>query len=235
MVTSIGALQPRAGKDRIDHARRIAVILENKPFGLTIPEIITEYYNGTIPSTQARLEYEVEEFKRSYKYCNDRFNAHELGWVWIRTRKRHPNDWVYMAVAKMCSDNVVRIIDAAISYESYNRYERDWETRTQTLTRMQVLDIKARESAALMSGDVETAKKYESELDHLKIVSPRLGLMYFGAGLMDENLEILENDPRARLINKQIKEVRGNLKRLQRSTAALAQNVEGILKLRGVI
>ncbi len=228
----ISRIQPREGRDRIDHARKVAETLENNVYGLTIKEIIAELYGNTLPNTQERIDYEIEEFKRSYLYCNERFNAHEVGWVWIRTRKRGANEWIYMAVAKMCKDNVVRIIDAAVSYESYDRYYRDWKTRTETLTRMQVLDIEARKSATLTSGNTEAAKKIEEELDNLKIVSPRLGLMYFGAGLMDENLEMLENDPRARLFNRRIKEVRGNIKRLQRSTAILTQTIETVLRIR---
>jgi len=127
------------------------------------------------------------------------------------------------------------MIDAAVSVESYERYYRDWETRTQTLTRMQVLDIEARRWAALMRGDGQAARAIEAELDRLKIISPRLGMLYFGAGLADENLQVLENDPRARLINKQIKEVRQNIKRLQSSTALLSQTIETILRIRGVL
>ena len=235
MVMNIGNLVPRSGRDRLDHARRVAEILENNVYGLTIDEIVAEIYGGNLPTTQGTLEYEREEAKRSVGYSNRMFNSREPGWVWIRTRRRPPNSWIYMAVAKMCRGNAVRIIDAAVSYESYERYYNDWETRTQTLTRMQVLDIEARKFAALMGGDGQAAKAIEAELDHLKIISPRLGLMYFGAGLMDENLEILENDPRARLINRQIKEVRHSLKQLQRSTAKLANTVEGILRLRGVV
>ena len=50
--------------------------------------------------------------------------------------------------------------DAAVSYESYERYRKDWETRTETLTRMEVADIGARKEAALMHGDVEAAQNY---------------------------------------------------------------------------
>ena len=235
MVTNAVSLQPRVGRDRLDHARKIAEILENAAYGLTINEVITELFGGALPNTQARLDYEIEEFKRSYLYCNDRFNAHEAGWIWIRTRKIYPNKWVYLSVAKMCHGNVVRIIDAAVSYESYERYRKDWETRTETLTRMEVADIGARKEAALMHGDVEAAKTIDSEFDHLRIISPRLGQMYFGAGLVDENLEILENDPRARIFYRQIGEVRDNIKRLQRSTAKLSHTVTGILKLKGAI
>jgi len=233
MVT--GSMVPRSGRDRLDYARRIGEILEHNAYGLTIDEIVAEIYGGSLPTNQATLEYEREEVKRSVEYGNKRFNSREPGWVWIRTRRRPQNIWIYMAVAKMCRGNAVRIIDAAVSYESYERYYNDWETRTQTLTRMQVLDIEARKFAALMGGDGQAAKAIEAELDHLKIISPRLGLMYFGAGLMDENLEILENDPRARLINRQIKEVRHSMKQLQRSTAKLGQTVEGILRIRGVL
>jgi hypothetical protein len=202
---------------------------------LTINEVIIELFAGTPPTTPSRLDYEIEEFKRSYQYCNDRFNARIAGWIWIRTRKRYPNDWVYIAVAKMCNGNVVRMIDAAVSYESYERYRKDWETRTKTLTRMQVVDIEARKEVALMNGDVTAAKRIDSELDQLRIISPRLGQMYFGTGLVDENLEILGNDPRARIFNREIREVRENIKRLQRSTAKLSHNITGILKLKGVI
>ena len=52
---------------------------------------------------------------------------------------------------------------------------------------------------------------------------------------MNENLEILENDPRARIFYRQIGEVRDNIKRLQRSTAKLSHTVTGILKLKGAI
>lgn len=235
MVNNTITPLPRTGRDRIDHAKRIVEILENNQYGLTIIEVISELYGGTLPSEQPRQQYEVEEFKRSYQYCNEQFNAHKPGWVWIRTRKIPQHDWIYMAVAKMCNNNAVRMIDAAVSYDSYLRYESEWQTRTKTLTRMQIMDIEARKAIALMNGNVEAAKIIESELDNLKIVSPRLGLMYFGSGLMDENLEILENDPRARLINKQIKEVRGNMKKLQNSTAKLSHNIEGLLRLRGVI
>jgi len=235
MVMSAGSMVPRSGRDRLDHARRVAEILENNIYGLTIDEIVAEIYGGNLPTTQGTLEYERGEAKRAVEYSNRMFNNREPSWVWIRTRRRSPNIWIYMAVAKMCRGNAVRIIDAAVSYESYERYYNDWETRTQTLTRMQVLDIEARKVAALMGGDGQAAKAIEAELDHLKIISPRLGLMYFGAGLIDENLEILENDPRARLINRQVKEVRGNIKRIQRSTAKLSQTVESILRIRGVI
>ena len=78
-------------------------------------------------------------------------------------------------------------------------------------------------------------KELTAEFDHLRIISPRLGQMYFGAGLVDENLEILENDPRAYIFNRQIGEVRDNIKRLQRSTAKLSHTITGVLKLRGVI
>lgn len=235
MIMNMGNLVPRSGRDRLDHARRVAEILENNVYGLTIDEIVAEIYGGNLPTTQGTLGYEREEVKRSVEYSNKKFNNREPGWVWIRTRRRPPNSWIYMAVAKMCRGSAVRIIDAAVSYESYERYYSDWETRTQTLTRMQVLDIEARKFAALMGGDGQAAKAIEAELDHPKIISPRLGLMYFGAGLMDENLEILENDPRARLINRQIKEVRHSMKQLQRSTEKLAHTVEGILRLRGVV
>ncbi len=235
MVTGSINLQPRTGRDRLDHARRIAEILENAAYGLTINEIVIELFGGTSPTTQSRLEYEIEEFKRSYQYCNDRFNTREPGWIWIRTRRRHPNDWVYIAVAKMCNDNVVRMIDASISYESYDRYRKDWETRTKTLTRMQVVDIEARKESALMNGNVTAANRIDAEFDHLRIISPRLGQMYFGAGLVDENLEILENDRRGRIFNRQIRQVRDDIKRLQRSTANLTHNVTEILRLRGVV
>ena len=231
----IGNLIPRSGHDRLDHARRVGEILEQNVYGLTIDEIVAQIYGGSLPTNQDTLKYEREEVKRSVEYCNRMFNNREPGWVWIRTRRRPPNNWIYMAVAKMCHGNAVRIIDAAVSYESYERYYNDWETRTQTLTRMQVLDIEARKFAALMSGDGQSAKAIEAELDNLKIISPRLGLMYFGAGLVDENLEILEHDRRARLINKQVKEVRRSMKQLQRTTANLGQTVEGILRIRGVL
>lgn len=231
----IANLIPRSGRDRLDHARRVGEILEQNVYGLTIDEIVGQIYGGSLPTNQDTLEYEREEVKRSAEYCNRMFNNREPGWVWIRTRRRPPNSWIYMAVAKMCQGNAVRIIDAAVSYESYERYYNDWETRTQTLTRMQVLDIEARKFAALMSGDGQSAKAIEAELDNLKIISPRLGLMYFGAGLVDENLEILEHDRRARLISKQVKEVRRSMKQLQRATANLGQTVEGILRIRGVL
>lgn len=235
MVANIGSPAPRTGRDRLDHVRRVMEILENNAYGLTIDECIGELYGGTMPATQDRLEFEREEVKRSARYINDRFRRGEQGWVWVRTRRRPPHDWVYMAVAKMCSNRVVRMIDAAVSYESYDRYYRDWQTRTETLTRMQVLDIKARKFAALMSGDGRAAKAIDAELDHLKIISPRLGQMYFGAGLMDENLEIIERDPRARLISREVKEVRGNMKRLQKSIAKLGQTVEGIMRIRRLL
>ena len=234
MVSSVASLIPRSGRDRLDHARRIAEILEDNVYGLTIDECIQELYGGA-PLTGPQLEFEREEVKRSIQYINRKFNSRESGWVWIRTRRRPPNEWVYMAVAKMARGNVVRMIDAAVSVESYERYYRDWETRTQTLTRMQVLDIEARRWAALMRGDGQAARAIEAELDRLKIISPRLGMLYFGAGLADENLQVLENDPRARLINKQIKEVRQNIKRLQSSTALLSQTIETILRIRGVL
>ena len=228
-------VMPRSGRDRSDHAWKVGEILEQSGYGLTIDEIVAVMCGGTLPPNQDTLEYEREEVKRSVQYCNRKFNSREPGWVWIRTRKRPPNSWIYMAVAKMCRGNAVRMIDAAVSYESYERYYSDWETRTQTLTRMQVLDIDARKFAALMGGDSTAAKAIEAELDNLKIISPRLGLMYFGAGLVDENLEILENDPRARLINKQVKQVRRNMQQLQKATAKLGQTVEHILRIRGVL
>jgi len=233
-VPTKAIMMPRTGKDRLDHAMRIRDILEDHPYGLTINECVTEYY-GNSPPIGEQLEFECEEVKRSIKYINQRFQNRDSGWVWIRTRRRPPNDWLYMAVAKMAAGAVVRIIDAAVSVETYERYERDWMTRTETLTRMEVLDIEARRFAALMSGDAESARLIESELDHLKIISPRLGLMYFGSGLVNENLEILENDPRARLINKQIKEVRHKMKQLEHSAARLGKDIEGLLGIRGVL
>lgn len=156
MITSY--LTPRAGRDRSDHAKRVADTLENNAYGLTIDEVINEIYGGNLPATS--IDYEREEVKRSVEYCNKKFNGKEPGWIWIRTRRRPPNDWIYMAVAKMCGRNVVRIIEAAVSYESYDRYYKDWETRTQTLTRMQVLDIEARKMAALMSGNGQAASAH---------------------------------------------------------------------------
>ncbi len=233
MVTSTTMI-PRSGRDRFDHARRIADILEENFYGLTIDECIAELYDHSPPAGE-ELEFERNEFKLSRDFINRRFQAREVGWVWIRTRRRPPNDWVYMAVAKMSQGGVVRLIDAAVSVESYARYERDWLTRTETLTRMQILDIEARRWAALMNGDGKAAESIEAELDHVKIISPRMGLFYFGSGLMDENLEILESDSRARLINRQIKDVRFNMKRLERSAAKLGHTIEGLLRGRGVI
>lgn len=233
MTTSLGSTAPRTGRDRSDHARRVIEILENSVYGLTIDEVIDQMFGSGLSAVTQ--EYEREEIRRSIDYSNKKFNSRQPGWAWIRTRRRPPNSWIYMTVARMCSGNIVRLLEAAVSYESYERYYKDWETRTETLTRMQVLNIDARRFAALMSGDAQAAQAIEGELDHLKIISPRLGLMYFGAGLVDENLEILENDPRARLINRQIKEVRRDMKRLQKSTKSLGHTAETLLRIRGVL
>lgn len=242
MTTTSQTLVPRQGRDRVDHGRYVQERLESSVYGLTVDECIQEiyaqYYGSPTPAG-SRLEYEQEEFKRSVRYGNERFERREPGSVWVRTRRRPPNEWVYMAVAKIArgtgQDLVVRLLEEAVSVESYERYYKDWETRTTTLTRMQVLDIEARRWGALMRGDQQAAQAIEAELDRLKVISPRLGLMYFGAGLADENLQILENDPRARLINKQLKGVRQGIKRLQKSTAELATTVETLLRIRGVL
>ena len=172
MVT--GSFVARTGRDRLDHARRVAEILEESGYGLMIDEIVAEICGGNLPPNQDTLDYEREEVKRSVEYSNKRFNASDPAWVWIRTRRRPPHSWIYVAVAKMCRGNAVRIISPAVSYESYQRYVKDWETRTQTLTRMQVMDIEARKYVALMSGDGQAAQAIEAELYTLRIISPRL-------------------------------------------------------------
>ncbi len=53
-----------------------------------------------------------------------------------------------------------------------------------------------------------SAPQLSGRQNQLKYIRLRLDLMYFGAGLADENIQLLENDPGARLINKQLKEVR---------------------------
>jgi len=74
-------LVPRSGRDRIDHAQKIADILENNTFGLTINECIAQLFGGSLPSDQNRLLYEQEEFKRSYEFISD-LPPSKLGGFW---------------------------------------------------------------------------------------------------------------------------------------------------------
>ena len=240
-MTTVARLVPRQGRDRDDHARAVMATLATSVYGLTIDECInqiyTSYYASPAP-TGGDLEYEREEFHRSYIIINRRFESRATGWMWIRTRHRPPNQWIYYCAAQIAvgpTGQVIRVLDEAISVEAYERYYRDWETRTRTLTRMQVLDIDARRMGALFRGEAAAAAAIERELDELKVISPRLGMLYFGAGLADQNLEIIENDSRAWLVRKELKQVRKDLKQLQRSTGRFGATVEGLMRIRGVI
>lgn len=236
MTTSSTPLPaPRNGRDRIDHMNLVVEALENSVYGLTLSDCVSAVYGGSCPTDPEMLQWEVEEAKRSIKHSNERFEARTCGAVYVRTRRLPGNRWVYMAVARMLTHGVVRMIDAAVSYETYERYYSDWETRTKTLTRMQCLDIEARKDAALCAGDHTTAARIDAELDEMKVISPRLGLMYFGAGLIEGNLEVLEGDRRAWILRKELRQVRHDMKRLKKSTAALSSSVETLLRIRGLI
>ena len=240
-MVGTASLSPRQGRDRVDHADAIMRVLENNAYGLTIDECIDQVYQtvySSVPPSGDALEYEREEFKRSYDLTIRRFEQKEIGSVWIRTRRRPPAEWVYYAAAKVVAGTggtVVRMLEEAISVEAFQRYYREWETRTRTMTRMQILDIEARRLGALMRGDVASAGAIENELDEIRVISPRLDMLNFGAGIVDQNLAILDNDPRSRLIRKQLGLVRQDLKRLERSTSKLGGVVEALVEPRKII
>ena len=224
---------PRQGTAFVDFARRVVDILLTNPWGVDQDLFLYDYYSGNPPSDLATRDFEWEEFKRGREYSDQMFKNGVDGWVWVRARHGIlPHQFLYQAVAIIAGGEPEMVIRYPVSEALLIDKTGDWKTRTQSYMRVKVANIRAKERAALATGNQKLLSEVDAERDEIILLAPRLAEINFNTGISIQEMRILANSSRVpRLLQKSVKRTLQSCERAQAEVRNLSNTIYSLKKM----